>query len=327
MKSVPPILYERIVEPGPRLPWVAEWLVQEVWSRDRYKKFDPRRFLLQGEEEVNLFEQLVASAADRVYQELLSSPCANRQILPALGQPDQAVVIFDGMSVREIPIALDLAEKSGFGICDVSVSLAAMPSETIDFIARELPCGRIGPSQLATRKELKERNITAIYSGSHTQPVQLPEHDNALLIWSAFPDNTYKDSGARFEGHFENLHLMFETAWVNTVQRILSKKKIIITSDHGYIFFGTGMDFPRTRTDKELKALNAYFGNDRNVSLDKNPQVPASDDVYVDEACGVAVLKGRVKTRSTGDAGTKLYKHGGLSVMEMLTPWIELERR
>ncbi|MDQ1240372.1 MAG: hypothetical protein QG577_2558, partial [Thermodesulfobacteriota bacterium] len=165
----------------------------------------------------------------------------------------------------------------------------------------------------------------AIYSGSHTQPIQLPQDGNPLLIWSAFPDNTYKDSGARFESHFENLHIMFETAWVNTVQRILSKKKIIITSDHGYIFFGTGMDFPRTA--KELKALNSYFGNDRNVSLDKKPQVPASDDVYVDEACRVAVLKGRVKTRSTGDAGTKLYKHGGLSVMEMLTPWIELERR
>jgi len=325
MKSVPPILYERIIEPGPRLPWFTEWLIQEVWSRDRYRKLEPKRFLLQGEEEINLFEQLVATTADRVYQELLSSPPANRRILSVLGQQDQAVVIFDGMSVREIPIALDLAEKSGFGICNVSTSLAAMPSETIDFVARELPCGRIAPSQLTSRKELKERNITAIYTGSHTQPIQPPEDGNALLVWSAFPDNTYKDSGARFESHFENIHTMFETAWIHTVQRIRNQKKIIITSDHGYIFFGTGMDFPRTT--KEIRELNQYFGNDRSVSLEKKPQVPSSDDVYVDESCRVAVLKGRVKARSTGDAGTKLYKHGGLSVMEMLTPWIELERR
>jgi hypothetical protein len=32
-----------------------------------------------------------------------------------------------------------------------------------------------------------------------------------------------------------------------------------------------------------------------------------------------------VKTHSTGEAATKLYKHGGLSLMEMLTPWIKIE--
>jgi hypothetical protein len=35
------------------------------------------------------------------------------------------------------------------------------------------------------------------------------------------------------------------------------------------------------------------------------------------------MIKGRVKTRSTG-ATARLYKHGGLYLMEMLTPWIEV---
>jgi hypothetical protein len=39
----------------------------------------------------------------------------------------------------------------------------------------------------------------------------------------------------------------------------------------------------------------------------------------------VAMIKGRVKTKSTGDAASRLYKHGGLSLMEMLVPWIEIE--
>ena len=39
----------------------------------------------------------------------------------------------------------------------------------------------------------------------------------------------------------------------------------------------------------------------------------------------VALVKGRIKTRSTGEAATRLYKHGGLSLMEMLIPWIVLE--
>jgi len=144
-------------------------------------------------------------------------------------------------------------------------------------------------------------------------------------VWSSFPDLTYKDSGARFENHFENIHVQFETAWMNIVQAIKGKQRIIITSDHGYIFFGTGMDFPRSSS--EMRGLNDCFGNDRNVSLEEKPDIPVSDDIYRCESQKTAMIKGRVRTKSTGDAARKLYKHGGLSLMEMITPWIELEVR
>ena len=57
----------------------------------------------------------------------------------------------------------------------------------------------------------------------------------------------------------------------------------------------------------------------------EKPNPPASDDVYQDTSRQLALIKGRGQTCSTGDAATKLYKHGGLSLMEMLTPWVELE--
>ena len=74
-----------------------------------------------------------------------------------------------------------------------------------------------------------------------------------------------------------------------------------------------------------MKELNAYFGNERNVSLEEKPDTPVNDDIYISESQKVAMVKGRVRTKSTGDAARKLYKHGGLSLMEMITPWIELE--
>ena len=52
---------------------------------------------------------------------------------------------------------------------------------------------------------------------------------------------------------------------------------------------------------------------------------PLSDAIVIDEGKQLAIVKGRVKTRSTGEAAVKLYKHGGLSLMEMLTPWVVLE--
>ena len=323
MEILDQVLFKRLTEPGPRLTWITKWLLEEVWSRVRYQTHAPSEFLRGGEEQTNRLEILVASAAGRIYGELLSNPDTSRTLLNALSDSNTALVVFDGLSIREIPMILNLADKSGFKISLTGTSQAAIPSETMDFIERELPCGRIAPSQLQSRKEFKEKGIVAIYSRDITQPLSCEYEESPLLVWSAFPDVTYKDSGARFESHFDNIHAMFETAWMNIVQQIKGKERIIITSDHGYIFFGTGMDFPRTPS--ELRELNTYFGNNRNISLGENPKPPESDDIWTDTSRNVALVKGRVRTRSTGEAASKLYRHGGLSLMEMITPWIELE--
>ena len=317
-------LFEKLIEPGPRLPWIKDWLLNEVWSCDRYSNSSRIDFLHKGEEEINRFESLISSAAGRIYDELLSTTDPTKRLLNVLSDPEVAIVVFDGLSIREIPIILTLAKKSGLKVSNVNSSLAALPSETVDYIEREFPCGRIGPSQLQGRKELKGKGISAIYHQNYGLALSGEYEGSPLLVWSSFPDLTYRDSGAKFENHFENIHVLFETAWVNTVQQIKGKKRIIVTSDHGYIFFGSGMDFPRT-SSSEQKELNDYFGNDRNVSLSEKPHPPQSDDVFIDTLHNVAMIKGRVKTKSTGDAASRLYKHGGLSLMEMLVPWIKIE--
>ncbi|MBC8393681.1 MAG: hypothetical protein H8E17_14085 [Deltaproteobacteria bacterium] len=323
MDTLDRTLFNRLIESGPRLAWIIDWLLKEVWSTERYQNLNPIEFLRSGEEKLNRFEMLVASAADRIYGELLSAPAASRNLLSALSDSDTAVIVFDGLSIREVPMILTLADKSGFLVSLIGTSQAAIPSETIDFINRELPCGHIAPSQLETRKELKEKGIVAIYSKNITHPISGEYDSSPLLVWSSFPDVTYKDSGAKFENHFENIHALFETTWINIVQSIKGKRKIVITSDHGYIFFGTGMDFPRSSS--EMKTLNAYFRNNRNVSLGEKPDTPVSDDVFIVQSQNIAMVKGRVRTRSTGEAASRLYRHGGLSLMEMITPWIVLE--
>ncbi len=41
----------------------------------------------------------------------------------------------------------------------------------------------------------------------------------------------------------------------------------------------------------------------------------------------LAMLRGRIKNRPHGQAGSKAYRHGGMSLMEMLTPWLVIERK
>ncbi|MBN2145087.1 MAG: hypothetical protein JW774_10725 [Candidatus Aureabacteria bacterium] len=319
---VPEELIKKLLQPGPRLGWLKEWLSREVWSSENYQELSPLDYLNRGEKIICDFEELLVSAAEQVYDELISSAEKQFSIPDALKDKDTAVVIFDGLSVREMPMLKVLAEKSGMKIKTADYSLSSVPSETLDFIEQKIQVGRIAPSLFPSRKEFKEKGISAFYVSGHNETVTL-SGNNSMLLWSSFPDNTYKDSGARFDSHFSNIRDVFETAWINCVQAIRNKKRIIITSDHGYIFLGSGLDFPRNT--KDLRVLNDIFGNERCVSLDKLKGVETLEDVYLDKVRNLALLKGRVKTVGTGSAASRLYKHGGLSLMEMFTPWLELE--
>lgn len=318
MPTVDTKLINRLTQAGPRLPAVKEWLMESVWSEDRYEGMSALNYLHKGEAEVNDYEKLIASTADRIYGEFLESN--DRDLLKELSDADTAVVVFDGMSIREMPILISMAKKSGIQIAEIDYAFSAIPSETMDFVEQRLNCPKIGPSQLPGRKELTEKGIKVVFLSSNTQALDANSEDKALLVWSAFPDNTYADSGARFDKHFENICTQLETAWMHSVQQIKGKKRIILTSDHGYVFFGAGMAFERKRA--ETKELNRFFGNDRCKQL-TGPMGFDSDDIFV--ANGFAMVKGRVQTRSTGQAATRLYKHGGMSLMECFTPWLALE--
>ena len=319
-------LLDRLTVPGPRLPWLAEWLMEDVWSSDRYADLGPLEYLQQGEKEVNAFEELLAAAAWRIYDELLTPPSSERDLSTFLeGQEPRSAVVFDGLSLREVPAVLRLAEQARLEIQTVGFSLAAVPGDTMEYVEQRLGAGRVAPSQLRSRRELAERGIKAYYYSHQNQQHRLEENGETLLLWSAFPDNTYADSPARFPQHFEQIHSLLETAWLNTIQQLPKGRRILITSDHGYVFFGSGLSF--ARDNEELRPLRAYLAGERFRRLGDGTPPPEHPDLAVLEDKGVAVIRGRVQTHPPGPAAAKLYKHGGLSLMEMLTPWIVLEGR
>jgi hypothetical protein len=316
---------DRLIAPGPRLPWIQEWLLGSVWTGQRYDDLGPVSYLERGEHEVNDIEEMLAAAAPRAYDELVDAPAPDRDVRRFLDSPTPcAVVVFDGMSVREIPVALRLAARSGLSVKETGVALAGAPSETVQFVDQRLNAGRTSPSQLPTRRDLKERGVTTYYYDNPNQRHRLDDSARALLLWSSFPDQTYKDSGARFAQHFEQMHAMLETAWLNTVQQIPTGRTILVTSDHGYVYFGAGMSF--SRSNPTLRPLTAWLGGERSCALGGADNPPDHPDLAILRHAGVAMIRGRVQTHPPGQSANKLYKHGGLSLMEMLCPWIVLER-
>ncbi len=326
MPSLSVQLLEMLTEPGPRLPKMGGRLLR-LWASETYPHSDPVQFLQSRESEVNQIEGLISSAAWHLYDEFQVGPPADRNILNFLtDERPSAAVVFDGLSLRELPAIFHLATESGLSVIESGFSLAAIPSETVDFVAQRLLLPSTSPSALPTRRELKERGIRAYYLSSQAVREQFDRDADALLVWSAFPDVTYKDSGARFAQHFAQLDATFRQAWMNTVQAIPAGRKLLITSDHGYVFFGPGLSFPRR--NEELVEIQGRFRGQRNAKLPDGEKPLVHKDVAVMQIPGggrVMMLRGRVQTHPPGEQANRLYKHGGLSLMEMLTPWVVLQ--
>lgn len=316
-------IFGQLIKPGPRLPWLSEWLLNEVWSRDSYSVKHPSDYLKDGESKVNELEQIIASSAYGSYEEIIAESKKN-SLSKFLNDPNNIIVIFDGLSLREIPILLALSEKSQYKVKEISVTISAIPSETLDFIEYSLSLEKVSPSQLSSRKELRDKNIKAYYYDSPAQRHRIEDEGKTVLLWSSFPDQTYNDSGARFIQHFESNKVLLEQAWKNTVQQVPGNKKILITSDHGYIFFGAGCAF--TRSQEDVRPLNQFFGGERFKFLNEGESPIQHPDVYFLGEKKLCLIKGRVQTHPPGQGGTKLYKHGGLSLMECIIPWIILEK-
>src|SRR5271157_4802769 len=132
-------LFPTLTSPTSRLPAIGEWLLNDVWQAKNYPHPDPAAFLRSGEEKVNDLEVVLCASAWRLYDEFQAPPDDNRNLLNFLtDQRPCATVVFDGLSLREVPAILHLAKESGFAVREVGFSQSAIPSETVDFIEERL---------------------------------------------------------------------------------------------------------------------------------------------------------------------------------------------
>lgn len=316
-------LLTRLTQAAPRLPWIVDWLLNTVWSADRFGSMPAEEYLTAGERDVHALEDLIAVAADRFYDELAAEAAHVKPLTEAISS-DTAVVVFDGASLREIPLFIQKAADTGYRVAERKTSLAALPSTTTAFVEQRLTGKAVAPKTLPQRKELKELGISAFYfdDAIATHQIHCPNGEKALL-WSAFPDVTYQNSDARFARHFADMQKLYDTAWKNTVMQIPRGKRIILTSEHGYIFFGAGFDSTRPGDACDLLDQDRYkvFGCEETLP---DPSRHAQFQVFPDRR--LAMVRGRIKNKPQGPSGNKIYRHGGLSLMEMLVPWVVLEK-
>ena len=315
-----------LTRPGPRLSGLSSWLLTDIWSEAAFEAAErsPQAYLLNGERWVNALETLMVAAGNRLHSELADPPSGKFEIGGFLNENrDAAVVVFDGCSLREIPRLLQLAQDSGREVRTLTCGRAALPSDTEAFVGGRLGLGlpATGPSRLTSRAELRERNIRYFYFSNPGDHHTIDASQGSLLLWSRFPDQRYTDSTAVDEKLYDALWDGLELVWQRTVQAVPPDRPILVTSDHGYVFLGAGL------SDPSLNGFDRSLDGKRFKAFGPDEELPAPrPGLWVDRQRRLAMLAGRCHNRPKAPSASRsVYRHGGLTLMEMLTPWLVLE--
>jgi len=241
----------------------------------------------------------------------------------------KAVLILDGLSLRELPWLLQGAQERGFTLHEVSANASELPGETNPF-AQALGFG--------SRSQLQNNGggLAHKLQPAQTETIDLPWKDCEGLLgsasgaknwvfWHHWPDAKLHDYGAG-----QGLELLTKDAaqqlssddfWA-FVERLATGRRLVITSDHGYAATGYFPD-----AEGELAAhLKQTFGSARSKAGngDAGPFVPPVA-LQINSPHGTHLLAlGRRKWRSQG--GYPTLTHGGLSLLEVLSPFVEISK-
>ncbi len=244
----------------------------------------------------------------------------------------KAVLILDGLSLRELPWLVEGARARSFEVHRVTAHGSELPPETNEF-AKALGFG--SRSQLQNNGGGLAHHLTP----TATECVALPWTDCAKLVdaspnwvfWHHWPDNKIHDGSGAGQG-LDQLtrdvagQLTGDDFW-SFVGTLAQGRRVVITSDHGYAATGLFHD----AQDAQARYLKDTFKSGRSRvgrTLDELDPGHFSPPVAIamDTPHGPHLLaSGRWKWRSQG--GYPTLAHGGLSLLEVLTPFIEISRQ
>jgi hypothetical protein len=238
------------------------------------------------------------------------------------------VLILDALSLREAPWILQEAEKRGYRVHRAEPTGAELPPDTNPF-AKALG--------FAQRSSLENNGAGGAHrlQGAKTDSVDLPwgeceslvDSSSDWVLWHHWPDDRLHDLDAPGHGvqalaAEAEQRLCSDDFWT-LVHRLTTGRRLVITGDHGY--GATGL-FPDTADDEQAKRLKERFKSGRAVAATEalDEWVPPIELLLDTPSGSHAFALGRRKWKSQG--GYPTLAHGGLSILEVAVPFIELSR-
>jgi hypothetical protein len=283
------------------------------------------------ERKVSDLELLVSSSAWELWREFEGSvPRAAQSVIDFWNErpSGKAVLILDGLSLRESPWLLQEAERRGFRIQKAGARGSEIPSDTSTFAKA------IGFGQRSSMNN-NGAGLAHRLTGARTESLNtawdycLDWIGSApdIVLWHHWPDDRIHQLAEPGDG-FQKLcreatqHLTSDSFW-KMIERMATGRRLVITSDHGYA--ASGM-FTDVANREQAAWLKTNFGSSRfaygpGTAHHWVPPISLS----LQTASGINQFAlGRRKWRSTG--GYPILAHGGLSLLEVTVPFIELAK-
>lgn len=241
--------------------------------------------------------------------------------------PGRAALILDALSVREAPWLVRGATERGYSVHS-EVTGAELPADTNSF-AQAMGFGH--------RSALENDGSGSAHRlpGARTDTVDLPWQECVDLLdaapdwvlWHHWPDHRIHDlstpgSGLSRLAKEVASQLADDHFWA-LIERLTTGRRLVITGDHGYA--STGL-FSDTADKQQSRYMKERFKSGRSASGRFSPGswVPPIDLVLETPHGPHAFVLGRRKWRSPG--GYPTLAHGGLSLLEVAVPFIEMSR-
>jgi hypothetical protein len=288
-------LLTRLVENDDPVPavWDTLW---DIW----YPTGDDVSEHYRRETESVSYERLLLDVYQEFFTDVLPHKCVNEASLNV--PEDGTFVVMDAMSVREASMFVDMLQEEGYEP-ETGFSFSSVPSETKFYRDR------------VNYSELKRNHKTADVKS------QDPTLDgDEEIIWCRYPDALLENiqEGKTKLSSIEEMYKKTETA-LRAILDQLDTDRIVIGSDHGYARLDAGHTFQIS--DGEKSALQETFSG-RFESVGEVDASHLVDAGLVVEADGYYMPIGRYTWPARGKYST--FQHGGLSLLECITPRIEV---
>jgi len=274
--------------------------VLKIWLNEAEKDNKTEGYYYKGEEEVKDFEEFLLESYWEFY-DLLAKACLEEKEVLQL-YPDSAIVIMDGMSIRESVLLYKSLKSIGYDVSH-NFNFSAVPSDTEFF-----------------RSKIK-KSIGNFSQINNPENIRLAGKEK--YIWSYFPDVMLDKikTGHTVISSLDEMYKVVEKIILEILSK-LNSEKIVITSDHGYIRTEAGFVF--SVSEKARRKFQQIFCSKRYVEMDNFDVENLIREGYIKEFNGYYVTKSRYLWPVPGKYS--IYIHGGLSLMECFVPVLEVKK-
>ena len=240
----------------------------------------------------------------------------------------KAILILDALSLREAPWVLRGATERGYKV-QARATGAELPADTTQF-AKALGFTQrsvLGNNGAGSTHRLPGARTDCV-DYHWTDCLHAVSADPHLVIWHQWPDSHLHEfatigRGLRTLTDETSKRLGDEEFW-RFIERLSTGRRLIITSDHGYAASGNFAD----TSDADQKAyLKETYSSGRWVKDEsgvQRPWLPPITLTLITKHGRNSYVVGRRKWKSP--AGYPTLAHGGLSVLEIASPFIEISR-